>query len=341
MYLLFSLRKWVACQFLKLSILNLLILCTLYIFTSWELLNYAGENHITDSWIDFIYYLVVSASSVGYGDLSPQSAAGKLIVSLFVIPCGISLFAIAIGKMTSSLISQWKKGLLGKKDIAVDNHIIIFGWHQKKTKHLLQMLLHEEANKRKIVLCCDQAIENPMPNRIEFVSVQSYTVAEEIQRTQIETASCVILDTEDDNLTLTLALLCASLNETMHMVAYFKDDNLRKLLKSHCPNAECIPSVATEMLAKSAVDPGSSALHYELLNSTQGMSQYAVHYPENQPVKTFGDLFSQFKSNNNAILIALELNHRIQINPELSIKIHPGMRLFYIADERIDNVVWE
>lgn len=207
--------------------------------------------------------------------------------------------------------------------------------------HLIRMLQHEEEGKRPIVLCSRSDIENPLPGEIHFIKVTSYTDAQEMKNANITDASCIIVDNLSDDITLSAALYCASVNPDAHLLAYFKDDALGRLLSQHCPKAECIPAVGAEMLAKAAVDPGSSALHQELLASTRGMTQYSVIYPENQPITTIESIFGFIKKRHHATLIAFDIGNGIQLNPDLDAEVPPGTKLFYIADERIDDFAWK
>ena len=59
----------------------------IYGLLAWLMLSAAGEEALT-SHADFFYWMAVTASTVGYGDLSPVTPAGKIIVSLYVIPVG-------------------------------------------------------------------------------------------------------------------------------------------------------------------------------------------------------------------------------------------------------------
>lgn len=220
------------------------------------------------------------------------------------------------------------------------DHILVLGWNEKRTLNMLDMLLHEEKKNRAIVLCSCAEIENPLPGIIEFVSVPSYVDSAEMARAGISQASCIIIDTPEDDVTLSAALFASGQNSVAHILAYFHNEELSKLLKKHCPNIECIPSVSVEMLAKSAVDPGSSTLHQELLSTTTGMTQYSVIYPENHPVTTFETLFHLFKQKHDAILIAVNDGNGLQVNPNLKREIREGMTLFYISDERIADVNW-
>ncbi|WP_104034418.1 potassium channel protein [Vibrio jasicida] len=334
------LKKWLSTHLFKLSNRNLLVISASYIGISWLLLALAGEHALTDSFSNFIYYLMVTASTVGYGDHSPTTDAGKWVVVLFIIPGGLSLFAAILGRVAGGAIDYWRAGILGKRRVRVENHIVLLGWNGARTMHLIRMLQHEEAGKRPIVLCSRSDIENPLPGEIGFIKVNSYTDAQEMKNANITSANCIIVDNLTDDITLSAALYCASVNPDAHLLAYFKDDALGRLLSQHCPKAECIPAVGAEMLAKAAVDPGSSALHQELLASTRGMTQYSVIYPEDQATTSVEKVFSFIKKHHQATLIAFDLGNGIELNPELEAEVPPNTKLFYIADERIDNFAW-
>jgi hypothetical protein len=62
--------------------------------------------------------------------------------------------------------------------------------------------------------------------------------------------------------------------------AYQWRKGISQLLHHHCPNIECTPSVAVELMVKAAMDPGSSALHRQLLSADEGMTQYSVRYAD-------------------------------------------------------------
>ncbi len=333
-------RQWTVRHLGQLTGKNILVLLGGYIAISWILLRLVGETDLTNSFSVFFYYLVVTASTVGYGDYSPSSAIGQWVTALFIIPAGLGLFALVIGQVASLLVESWRKGIMGKRSHKMKNHILVLGWNQQRTLSMLEMLLHEEQNRRSILLCTTDQIENPLPGIIEFVSVPSYVDGKEMARANISEASCIIIDTPEDDVTLSAALFASSQNPGAHLLAYFNNEELSKLLQTHCPNVECIPSVSVEMLAKAALDPGSSALHQELLNTNKGMTQYSVPYPDNCKATTFESLFHHFKKQHDAILIAIDRGKRIEVNPELDAPIEKGTRLFYISDERVSDFNW-
>ena len=72
----------------------LFILLVIHLAASYLLFMLAGEGDLVGNPIDFLYYYMVTATTVGYGDLSPKSGFGRIIAVLFVLPGGIAIFAI-------------------------------------------------------------------------------------------------------------------------------------------------------------------------------------------------------------------------------------------------------
>ncbi len=323
------------------------VLLLLYYVISWLLLNMAGEQALLQSH-EFVYWLIVTGSTVGYGDLSPTTPAGKWTVALFVIPFGLSIFALIIGRIASWVASQWRRGVKGLRDLDVTNHMLVIGWNGQRTIQLINLLLREREavdERTAIVLCVRVDIENPMPGKVEFVKVDSFNKAEDMDRCGIGSASVIIVDNPEDDLTMTTSLYVSHRNPDAHILAYFNDESLVKLLTQHCPNVECMPSVAVEMLAKSAFDPGSSVLHHDLLNvADEGQAQFSANVPQGTSSLSVENVFGQLKKQYGATFIGLAKEgsrQRLSLNPPMEEVVEPGDKIYYIAPQRIKLIHWE
>lgn len=343
MYLTQQLKKVLLKHLMNATWQGIAVFLLLYSIAAWILLYLAGEHKITQDPVDFIYWLIVTSSTVGYGDISPQSDLGKLVSSVIIIPIGLALFALILGRIAGFIVTYWKKADLGMKPMNGSDHIVVIGWNGQKTQQLLTLLIAEskENRQRDILLCCqnEQLETNPLPDQIHFIKADVYNTDVTVKQTNITQASCIIIDTPLDDVTLTTALYMHKRNPDAHLIAYFEDENLASLLKEHCPNAECIPSVSVEMLAKSAMDPGSSRLHHELLNATKGMTQYSCTLSSIEKPLCIQEFFAYFKEHYNATVIALRHHDSQQliINPATRIPTEKGDTLYYIADNRIAN----
>ncbi len=333
-----KLRRVLAAFFLKAKLTTLIFLTIAYALSSYYLLLWSGESKLI-AFDQFIYWLIVTASTVGYGDYSPATYGGKLVVSLWVIPLGLSLFAIVLahfGYHFSQLALKGKKGL---RMLSNENHYVIIGWNGQRTLRLIELLIAKTNGKpNQIVLCVVKDIDNPLPGQIDFVKAESFTHPETMARANLPKAKSIIIDTPLDDVTLTTALFCNKVSPKSHKTAYFQDDSVGALLKETCPSIEIIPSVSVELLAKSSMDPGSSHVFKQLLDTTSGMTQYAIQY-SNEEAISFADLFNHFKTELAATLIGIQRadSEMVELNPKLTETIYCRDNLIYISNHRLSR----
>jgi voltage-gated potassium channel len=328
-------------HFMAINRYTLILLISGYVISSWVGLVLANERHLTNNVVSFIYYIVTTSSTVGYGDLSPTTIYGQLFSALFIIPCGVGLFALLIGKIAVFFTDFWRANRRGKQHLKLKNHIIIIGINSRRTPHLLEMLRREEQGRREIVVVSCEYEESPFDTDIYFVRVNSFTDAIEMERASLSMASAVIVDTDLDDATLTVSLFIAEQNSDAHLVAHFDDSIKRDLLHKYCPNSECISSLSTELVAKSVIDKGSSFIHSELVSAHKGQTQYSIKVPENIENMTLESIYYTFKKRHEAIIIAVHQHDKAcEINPSLATIIKAGDIVYYIADERIADFIW-
>ncbi len=342
MYLLTRLKVELYRHLKSLSWQGLLIILAIYLLLSWLLLWLADEQALTGQ--DFLYWMVVTASTVGYGDLSPSTQTGRWLTALFIIPAGLSLFAVTIGRVAAFSAHQWRKGIMGLKQLELDQHILVIGWDGKRTPQLLKLLLLEAAQhrRRRVCLCVTNELENPLPGEIDFVRAEAYNHDAEMDRACISRASSIVIDTPSDDQTLVCALYAWQRNPDAQIIAYFRDESIGELLQHHCPSIECTPSVSVEMMAKATMDPGSTRLHQQLLNASDGMTQFSILYPEQEPAMNLGQLYAPLKQHYQATLLGIQHPgdaHPI-LNPTLDETIEPGTLVYYMAERRIAGIDW-
>ncbi|HIE2516765.1 TPA: ion channel [Pseudomonas aeruginosa] len=295
-----------------------------------------AEKHLTEP-ITFFYYYITTAMTVGYGDLAPQSPAGRVFVAVWLMVGGIALLTTVIGKTTSTIVELWRHKMKGKGSFEKHtDHTVLIGWEGASSEEIVNLLKQDEtSNDNLIVICASSIDENPMPGEASFIRGETLTSPVVLARAGVATAERVLIRTGCDDQTLAAVLAVHQLSPRGHVVAHFSDTHKAALARSYAPGLECTSSMSVEMLVRSSQDPGSSAVINELLTVGEGATQYRGVLPADFE-GSFGDLFSALKVKHNATVIAYRglWDQALLVNPPSD---HPvkGGEYFYISNRRI------
>lgn len=315
------------------------------------LLVISGETHITTSFLNFIYYNLVVISTVGFGDFSPTSDLGKLIVIVWQIPSGLIVFASFIGKATQLFIDIARNNMQGNNDFSdLNNHLLLLCWDEHSTRQIVDLILGDKKRqKRPILLCVTESMENPFADKKEllFARLSSFSDVNELNRIAINKAERIIIDGKSDHETLSIALSIATYtNQDANISAHFFSKSQADLLKIHCPQIECSVDSSAKMMVRSMQDPGSSQVTEQLLSTLAGATLYCFRAPTLNQAINFGHLFNRLKSEYSIILIGLshfKNGDDMQLNPDSKSTVNSGDYLHYIGNDRIkaEEINWE
>jgi len=320
----------------------MLVLMGAQISITYLLFFVAGESELISHPLQFFYYNMVVVSTVGFGDFSPVTQAGKIVVSFWQIPSGLIVFASFIGKVTQLFINIARRSMNGTNDFChYDDHILLLCWDEHSTTEIVKLILGDkQRQKRQILLCVTDDIVNPFPDNhdVSFAKLRTFSDKTELDRIAISKANRIIIDGKSDDETLSIALSIATFaSKEANISAYFFDKTKAQLLKMHCPHIECSIDNSAQMMVRSMQDPGSSQVAEQLLSTLSGATLYCLQTPAIDI--EFGALFNALKSKHEMILIGLshfKNGDDMQLNPPLETRIKGGDYLHYIANERID-----
>lgn len=321
---------------------SIIALVIMHAGLSYVLLALAGEKELVHL-ESFFYYYVVTTSTVGFGDMSPSSYYGKLVVALVQIPLGLALFGALLGKLGQSVSKIMRQAMTGDRDFSdYDDHIIIFGWHPKRTGRIISHILGDNKRQtRKILLCVVEEMEHPFFDKpeVEFARLQSFTDDAELTRVAVSDADKIIVDGDNDDQTFTCALKLSNMvAKDCHISVYFNDETKVEMLNQYTNNVECNSSTTAETLVRSMQDPGSSRLHQEMMSTLHGNTQFSTQVPSHAESLKFEHLFVYFKTEHNATLLAVaedRIGQKMHLNPANDFVVQADFILHYVAKERL------
>ncbi len=316
----------------------LLSLICAYLLISWALFVWAGETELTSDPVVFLYFASTTASTVGYGDLSPATEAGRLISAIWFVPGALLIFTAVLSKLTSSLVQGVRRMADGRGNFkSLSGATVIIGYHSDRTERMITDLIAGRDNDTRIVLLATSA-EVTVPEGVRFVRGDRLDTLETLKRAGVEHAEKIIVYTDSDAETFNTCLAIRELSGDVHVAAYFGDrDTARRATK--LAHVEAVVSSATETLVRAAQDPGASRVIMALSSATHNATIYscilegACHFPT---AKVEQQLLSV-----NAVLLAVGQSgeNDVSFKPFPS-DLRGGTTVYYVAQQRFEPEAW-
>lgn len=304
---------------------------------TWLLLAIAGEEKLWGG-ATFFYWYATTAYTVGYGDLSPQTDAGRLITALWVFPGAIAAFTTIVAKVLAAIGEVWRVRRAGKGDYSrMTASIVLIGYHPARTPKMINELCADLSRDQTLVLLTRQTLTDLDP-RLRYIQSETLTSTAAMTRAGVPTASRVLVFTDSDPDTLSATLAAASLAPgSAHIVCYFEDEDHARLVDQHCPQVEVILAAGPELVARACKDPGASQVISALTSHLdEGATLFSLVWPD-LPPRSFGDL-ARAVLDRGATLLAIQAgpDSSPTFNPPSDRPVGPGDRLFYVAARRLD-----
>ncbi len=322
----------------------IVLIASVHFFSSWVAITLAEGGSIAAPNV-FWYFYLVTATTVGYGDFAPTTAAGRAIAVIWIMPGGIAIFTSIVAKVVQSAAHYWRRTMLGHGSYSdFKDHTVILGWHGENTRKMIAYMRGDRQD-RDIVLAAHRVQENPLPDQVHFVYGPTLTAESLLTRAGVLTSSHTVVTGHDDNETLAACLAVAAQSPTTHLVAFFNEEAVADLLKAHCPGAECLVPMTMEMLARTTDDPGSSRIPKIILSTLVGPTLFSMQVPAGVGSIRFADLLRDFYENHRATLLGVASGagaDEIFLNAPGDRAVLTRDILYYIADHRLDpnNIAW-
>jgi voltage-gated potassium channel len=298
----------------------------------------AGETAIVEDLVTFTYWYYTTTTTVGFGDITPKTEAGKLITALWVMAGGIILVTGLIGSATSTLMNIWRNRVKGNVNLGtLSGHTVLVGWNGEQSERMIGLLIAEHSGtSEKMVLCDDSLDENPKSDHLLFVSGESLTNPTVLGRAGVAGAARIIVTGRSDDHTLAIVLAVNSIEHQAHMVAHFSNSQTAALAKRYVPCLEVASAMTMEMLVRSARDPGTSDIIYDLLSINKGVTLFTQKI---QPgfLKTYNEIATRLMYSYQGTLIGYRKKGEIgKVSPG-NCHLQEGDEIYYIAPTRLAN----
>lgn len=241
---------------------------------------YADRDGYVDSqggelgFIDCLYYVTVSVSTAGYGDITPVTDGARLVNALVTTPLRIVFLIILVGTtlevLTQSTHEQWRVGSWRK---TLRDHTVIIGFGTKG-RSAAETLMRTGVRQDQIVVVDSSPAVIEHASAVGFAGVTGdATRSRVLMRGRVDCASQVIVATERDDTAVLVSLTVRQLSEHARIVASVREEeNVRLLRRSGAADSVLTSASAVGgLLGLSMASPSAGAVMEELIQQGTGL----------------------------------------------------------------------
>jgi voltage-gated potassium channel len=225
--------------------------------------------------LDCFYYVVVSLSTTGYGDITPVTPDARLVNVLLVTPARILFLIILVGTTLEVLTDQYRNTLrVSRWRRKLKDHVIVCGYGTKG-RAAVGALLENGYDKSKIVIVenREDALRQATTNGLAAVNGNA-TRSSVLNEADVKNCKSVIIATDSDEASVLITLTVRQLTAgQVRIIAAVREQENAALLKQSGAHHVIVSSAtAGRLLGLTTTAPPLIDVVEDLLTPGQGMA---------------------------------------------------------------------
>lgn len=215
--------------------------------------------HLLEGWSlsDSLYATIQTVTTVGYGDVTPATFAGRAFASLFmVLGVGAVVYILTSTVQTivqSEMFAAFDERRRHREMSRLHNHFIICGAGRVGSRIISAM---EKAHVPFVVIETDEPRVSPLIERGLHVLVKDATLEETLREAGVERAHGLAACLPDDADNVYVVLIARGLNQKLHIVARAVEEQAEEKLIRAGANRVVAPTIiGSHRMAQALMKP--------------------------------------------------------------------------------------
>jgi len=316
-------------------------------FSSSGFLYFELGNKPDLTWVDAIWWSVVTMTTVGYGDLFPETFGGRYLIGFPTMLFGISILGYLLSVVATYLIEARAKELRGMGDAIASDHILLVHFPGlSRLRAVVAELRNDPKSSKRAIVLVDEALEE-LPEALQTRNVRYIrgdpTKEETLERANFREATNAIvlaldpLDAHSDHQSLAVALTLEKLHPEIVTTCECVDPERVALFeRAGVDGVVCLADIGSNIIVQEALDPGVHGVLHEITSNTFGQQVYLVDVGTLSKA-TFGGVL-EVCATRDVMAIGLQRDDGVMINPGSEAPVRDGDRVVCIAGRRPDPI---
>lgn len=279
------------------------------------------------SFLDAVYWAFITATTIGYGDITPTTLPGK-IVAMIVAVAGIAAFTALVGVVADALVDSATRRILGIGSVKKRGHIVVLGWSPLTPVFIRE--LKSNVPQADIVIV-DEKVPLTVDENVQVVRGDPLD-RNVLEKAAISQARYIVVTELDDSRAVLEVLHARKANKQASIIALVVDDENIEILEQAGAN-HVVPVTIAAMLAASFIfEPSVPQVIIDLASSTLGKADVIEEDASRFMGMRFSDVLVEAKTRYNKIPIAVRTSSGVVVNPPGDYVIKEGDHLISIVN---------
>lgn len=279
-----------------------------------------------------IYWAVTTV--IGSGDPAYVNSAGGWIIGWLLAFFGVALVAAMTAAVVGFVIDFLLKEGQGMGAAGYRDHIVVCGWNST-ARDLIAELRGDEFKTKVVVL--HDAERSSAGDHVYYVRGDT-TNGEDLKRAGIlEAAAAIVFPPQPTNEAdmrsiLTVMAIEALAPQVRTVVEVNNPAHVEHLQRAHADEVLVTSSLASHLLARSALYPGLTEIVTDIVSGGDGSELYRVQLPDGYVGLSVDELSARLRSEHRATLLAVTRDGRSSVNPPTDFRLQPGDDAVVVAE---------